>query len=484
MPTTLRYIGAEERFFETAVTGSQQMWLRGQSGEVSDAHATLLLGTGKFQVFERDPVFEARGSLVDKDGLPVGGGVDFDQRAGFVVLPGGVTTGAGGWYVSGAPVTLSASSETYNGRACTRVDFPAGDQYLTLRAKMRVDANGAYGKIELPVFLPLNFGSSAEIRIEVSSDTPAADPPTAAPTNSQTWVFANPTHNRGTWNIISIDPAAASASGTLPSNVTANAAVGTGGGTAWKQVRLYIYMPAAATDRYMLISDIAVGGYAKPFLMLSFDGAGSDAGHVALLEPVLREYGLKAIFAPQGQIISTYFSTLQRLKLAGHEIANEGLNHTNYQSNPATLYTDYDTAQASLVSFGLATTSSPFMAPQLSLLPADRAGLLSRGVPYIRAGGRDMVQVSALGDVPMVAAGFQIDQLTGAQMIQFLDRMELHGESGLMYGHGPVSGTAGSLQFNMTEFATFAAEAAKRIGEGRLLHGTPSEFARYYSARA
>ncbi len=48
MPKTLRYIGAEERFFEVGVTGSQQMWLRNQTGEVSDINVPLLIGTGRF----------------------------------------------------------------------------------------------------------------------------------------------------------------------------------------------------------------------------------------------------------------------------------------------------------------------------------------------------------------------------------------------------------------------------------------------------
>jgi hypothetical protein len=429
----------------------------------------------------RLPRLNAHNQIVDAAGNRVGRSADFDVRPGVVVLPGGQVAAPGGWNVSGSSATLTVSPETYDGRPVTRIDFPAGDQYLTLRAKLRVDLNGAYGKIELPVFLPHGFGSSAEVRVRVSSDSPAADPPTVDPTNEQSFIFSNPAHNRGGWNIFSIDPAASGA--TIPANVTVSAAAGTGGGTAWKQVRLYIYMPASATERYMLISDLMVGSYAKPWLMLSFDGAGSDAAHVTLLEPVLRKYGLKAIFAPQGQIIASYATTLQRLKNAGHEIANEGLNHLNYQSNPATLYTDYDTTQATLAQYGLASSSSPFMAPQLSLSTTDRIGLLNRGTPYIRAGGRETIPVSALGDVQLIAGGFQIDQKSGAQMIEFLDRMQLHGESALMYGHGPVSGTAGSLQFNMTEFETFAAEAAKRIAEGRLLQGTPSQFAAAYRNR-
>lgn len=75
MPKTLRYIGAEERWFETTVTGSPQMWLRNQSQQVSDADAALLLATGSFEVYGREPVFESNNLLVDRNGqtLDVGG---------------------------------------------------------------------------------------------------------------------------------------------------------------------------------------------------------------------------------------------------------------------------------------------------------------------------------------------------------------------------------------------------------------------------
>lgn len=74
MPTTLRYIGAEERFFETAVTGSQQMWRRWQSGPVPDENVESLLKTGLFEVFEQNQVFESGGELFSSDGRSVGRG--------------------------------------------------------------------------------------------------------------------------------------------------------------------------------------------------------------------------------------------------------------------------------------------------------------------------------------------------------------------------------------------------------------------------
>lgn len=74
MPKTLRYIGAEERFFEVGVTGSQQMWRRWQSGPVPDENVESLLKTGLFEVFEQNQVFESGGELFSSDGRSVGRG--------------------------------------------------------------------------------------------------------------------------------------------------------------------------------------------------------------------------------------------------------------------------------------------------------------------------------------------------------------------------------------------------------------------------
>lgn len=71
---TVRFIGPEERWFETAVTGSQQMWRRGQVGFVPDANVAAFLATGKFERYERDPVFEQANQVVDATGQPLGGG--------------------------------------------------------------------------------------------------------------------------------------------------------------------------------------------------------------------------------------------------------------------------------------------------------------------------------------------------------------------------------------------------------------------------
>ena len=48
MTISLEYIGAAERYFETAATGKSQSWRRGQTQDVSDTDAALLMATGLF----------------------------------------------------------------------------------------------------------------------------------------------------------------------------------------------------------------------------------------------------------------------------------------------------------------------------------------------------------------------------------------------------------------------------------------------------
>ncbi|MBX9717207.1 MAG: hypothetical protein K2Q07_01390 [Burkholderiaceae bacterium] len=48
MPTSIKYIGTLDPYFEIGVTGKQGVWHRGQSGDVPDGDATLLIASGLF----------------------------------------------------------------------------------------------------------------------------------------------------------------------------------------------------------------------------------------------------------------------------------------------------------------------------------------------------------------------------------------------------------------------------------------------------
>lgn len=80
MTVALKYIGSQRPYFELAVTGKQSSWAPGQIGEVPDADAPLLLGTG---VFERDINELSRDQLAAVDALVSGAG-----RTVVVLRPG------------------------------------------------------------------------------------------------------------------------------------------------------------------------------------------------------------------------------------------------------------------------------------------------------------------------------------------------------------------------------------------------------------
>lgn len=80
MSVTVRYIGAIDPFFETAITGAPTKWNRGDSNEVSDSHAALLISSGLFEVYADrflPFVFDSAGAIVgarkpDGSVLPIG----------------------------------------------------------------------------------------------------------------------------------------------------------------------------------------------------------------------------------------------------------------------------------------------------------------------------------------------------------------------------------------------------------------------------
>ncbi len=51
MPTTLRYIGTQNPYFETAVTGKPTKWTPGDTSDVVDGDVTALVATGFFEVY-------------------------------------------------------------------------------------------------------------------------------------------------------------------------------------------------------------------------------------------------------------------------------------------------------------------------------------------------------------------------------------------------------------------------------------------------
>ena len=68
----IKFNGPEERYSEVAITGQQQVWLRGQSSFVTGANASLLLATGKFTQPSSGEVGTAQDPITGLDVLDAG----------------------------------------------------------------------------------------------------------------------------------------------------------------------------------------------------------------------------------------------------------------------------------------------------------------------------------------------------------------------------------------------------------------------------
>lgn len=127
MTVTVRYIGTTNPYFETAVTGKPGKWTPGDTGDVSDTDAALLIGSGLFEVFSDRLLpfaFDASGAIAGvrlPSGavFPVAGGGAGVSSAQFAVLAAasGLTPGSV-YYLSDLPAMwLAITTNTYVGVA-------------------------------------------------------------------------------------------------------------------------------------------------------------------------------------------------------------------------------------------------------------------------------------------------------------------------------------------------------------------------------
>jgi hypothetical protein len=437
---------------------------------------------------------------------PVTGGIKkysgstvLDQRLKInpssVILPASASNAAGGWSTNG-DCSLSMLSETYNGRSIWRMSSTTGAAagYPKIRRKIPVTARmAAHGRIEIPVRIPYGLGVG-EIQITVSSDEPANDPPSADPTNSAMWDFRIDQFRQGQWQIITIDPSATIANSTRIGQ--AWSANGTPDMTALKYIDIYVYFAGSAgVPGYVDFSDICSGGYATPYVLIGFDGAGQDPNHLEYAARRLNKWGLKAIFSVQGQI-PTLTDTGQKaliakLKADGHDFGNEGLNHTNYVSSPATLSADVDTAIANFATLGITAANSGigqvFCAPQ-EALNAIGSGLIgldtlkTKGFRFCRSGNKhNFIAPSSVGPdaffgVCPVVVGVTSDTHDASVVATYLDAAELHGSMIQVMFHSIVASGASGTQTDLSVYNTVIDDIGARCYAGRMINGTPSLF--------
>lgn len=87
MPTTIKYIGSNARYYEIAVTGKQGVWLPGQTEQRSDAEAAALLATGMFSgVLQSVLEDSSNDQLIGADGKLASVSGAWNSQASFAVL--------------------------------------------------------------------------------------------------------------------------------------------------------------------------------------------------------------------------------------------------------------------------------------------------------------------------------------------------------------------------------------------------------------
>ncbi|MCB5187371.1 polysaccharide deacetylase family protein [Methylobacillus caricis] len=409
-----------------------------------------------------------------------------------LVLPAAIFSGNDGWGpVSEATLTLEPNMK-YNGRdvvrlsAATPVGSPA---YPVLRRRIPLKDRGvAKNRIDIPVFFPSGFGSSATLEVFVSSGEPAAVPPTSTPSNRRTYKFEPDQMKFGRWAILSVDLNATADNS--PNIGTSWTSSGTGADVAAvAEIDLFFNFPAGGQDgsRYVLFSDITFGAAATPTIMFGFDGGGSDGGHITTVLPLLRKYGFKASFSVNSQqLLSTVnngagIAIAQALFNAGHDITNEGVGHKNYSlaENAPLTGQDADTAIERMAAIGVDKHARYiWTAPVNAMSGVGIQQLIDRGFKFIRYGSKRAVVISSVGKEPLIGvAAVKGDQATSAGLIKWLNSAELQQMAVLYLFHSvTTSENPGATEINLTEFENFLIEVANRRNQGRLLQMSMSQY--------
>lgn len=433
------------------------------------------------------------GADLGTDPLSVGGiGKNKISISGNTVFPTTTSVSSGGWNVSGDTL-ISQGQYSFGGKRMTR--FTANNtnpNYCLLRRAVSVNMTAlACGRIDIPVLIPGNYAAGGEFSIIVSKDNPAQNPPTATPANYSTFTFINSHFKRGQITVLSVD-----LSSTAANSPTGSGWVNTGTVTPadmFQTLYFSIYCPipngiaSTTNDNWFEIGDIQFNGFSTPTVVLFFDGAGQDPGHVHYVLPLLDKFGIKASFSVQGQVPTVNFAgDVERIKLIhsqGHDICNEGLNHTNYATNPATLLADMNTAKANFASIGVTRgVDTVWAAAQNILLPGTLAitnanpptsagvsDLAAAGYRFIRSGGRRVHNPVTSGNELINIGPFpSTDGATAATLISYLDVLEMQGGTGCILFHSIVPTVSGINQTALSEFTAFINELGLRIGQNRI----------------
>lgn len=393
---------------------------------------------------------------------------------------------AGGWNYGG-PMSraITTTNPRRPGTSVLRMD--SGATALTsnsFRIYCKVPAVAVTDTITVWVYLPELSAGNATVNIYLSSDTPAADPPTARPSNYLKMSTVSGDIVYGCWTPITIHKTGKLYSQAVP-NGTSWVTTGTPNASEIEYIEIEYSHDASviSAERYMVLDTVEVNGKAKPLVMLGFDGvpdasAAVDGGAMlGKTRALFEKYGLLGYIANDGNNVASQYAECAPLYAQGWDMISQGMGHRNYQNEPQYLSAEFDQAAAIYQSYGFTRSLDCFAYPFNARSLATDAVLAAKGVKHARAFRRPAMTVSSTGSHPMLAVGsYDAGQKTSAQMIAWLDDAISTGQHMNMYTHIMRSSASTSVETTFSEYATFMAYLADKHYSGACEVVTPSMF--------
>ena len=382
---------------------------------------------------------------------------------------------AGGWgYAPAANLVVSVTSENQRvpGRNVIKIDASAktGDVYVTLRRKAAVGS--VTGSLSVWLWSPAVQGEIDHV-IGYSSDVPAADPPTATPTNRVT--YSGYGIRRASWMRFNVAVGTTSGNFNMTRTATASPVI-----TQINQFYIQCYFPTAlaAEKRIVYVDTVTIGEMQKPKIFLTSDGDPSLM--IEKVTPLLRARGLPMgiLFGDRNNAISNADRLIYHRAIdQGWEVGCNGQQHHNYTVYPELLDSECAAAEQFYVDAGIPKPTL-FGCPVGANDGTVNAILKNRGYVGVRGTG--------LGAWPYTTDGFQSATgisieagMTPATFLAYLDAAIAAGGHTAILLHTVIDTvTSAPTQISTADFTTILDGIVSRRNAGILEPTTMGDFCR------
>ena len=419
--------------------------------------------------------------------LSKGGGYRTVEVPATVIATGADGIGTtGGWGVSTGTLSLETSNVRVPGRNVLKILANAGAADQVVAAYHKTATSTLSGNIEMWVWLPPISAGSRSLILTYSSDTPASDPPTSAPTNRRFMTIAPDVLPTSGWFCMQIHR-----DGKLYS--TGGAPLGTAWGSSGapdintiKQIRIILSTtsPMPDAERYMLVDQVAINGRGRPCFMLGFDGTYSSHTSVAL--PLFSARNFKGYNAVDGDAAAGATAVLDVLNAAGWDIISQGIGHTNYVSNPTNLAADIVSARATLQGLGYTRALDIFAYPSNARNAAADVVAAANGIRMGAALTLPHMPASSLGKPNLVgqAGRFGLDgagKTFATDWKPWIDESVLSGKSLMFLTHDLVTTASSGTETTIAQYTALLDYIATLRDAGTVDVLTPSQYLTRFS---